>query len=174
MRNKHSEYGTDPMLFARVARAAFAALAVAAAYDVFANCCPSSDARVWGPHAWTIAYHLAHQAEARGWSGERFSRVMDALAITLPCSTCRQHYAKALVDPAGMSPTELVYARQSRIAALPGSKATPWPGPMDREAAKMGFGRAWRMYKCCAAGMPLRPLSTFIDRLAYGSAASES
>ena len=154
-------------MLVQVARAAFTAIALAAAYDIFNNCCPSSDVRVWGPHAWTIAYHLAHQAEDRDWSGEGFSRVMDALAITLPCPTCREHYVRAPVNPSGMTPTQLVYTMQSRIAALPGSRATKCPGPMEKEAARRGFGRAWRLYQCCAAGRPLGILSKQIDELAY-------
>ena len=154
-------------MLATVARAAFTALVLAAAFDAYTNCCPSTDVRVWGPHAWTVAYHLAHRAEARGWSGERFSRVMDAMAATLPCHSCRRHYVAVRVDPEGLTPPELVHRRQAAVAAFPGSVATKWPGPMAASAAARGFGRSWRQYKCCATGSPMAPLIAFVDELAY-------
>ena len=91
-----------PML-ATVARAAFTALVLAAAFDAYTNCCPSTNGNVDFPHARTVAYGC--RAPRRGARLERRAVLprdgrhgrhdCTAAGTTSPCASTPSSWARA-------------------------------------------------------------------------------
>ena len=116
------------------------------------RCVPQSDPRIWGPHAWTILYHLAYRAERMGMGVDDFYARLTAFAATMPCPACIRDYERNVAAlrqaTSGMPYPQVLFMLQEAIARPNGRLRHP--GPMSQEQARARFERAYAEYRCHA------------------------
>lgn len=67
------------------------------------------DPAFWGPGAWTLLHVAAANYPCQPTQRDklRFARLVQALAESLPCMSCRAHFAELLRGPLALSPEVL-------------------------------------------------------------------